>query len=58
MRSYYGTGLPGQWVQGAHGAGNRMPRLGKIRRNQLVGNGRATDSVALPVPLSPLARKA
>ncbi len=58
MRSYYGTGLPGQWVQGAHGAGNRMPRLGKIRRNQLVGNGLATDNVALPFPLSPLARKA
>ena len=37
--------------QGAtHGAGNRMPRLGKIRRNQLVGNGRATDNVALPFP--------
>ena len=56
MRSYYGTGFPGQWVQGAHGAGNRMSRLGKIRRNQLVG--RATDNVALPVPLWPLARKA
>lgn len=37
--------------QGAtHGAGNRVPRLGKIRRNQLVGNGRATDNVALPFP--------
>lgn len=58
MRSYYGKGLPGQWVHGAHGAGNRMSRLGKIRRDQLVGNGRATDTVALPVPLSPLARKA
>ena len=56
MRSYYGTGLAGQWVHGAHGAGNRMSRLGKIRSNQLVGNRRATDTVALPVPLSPLAQ--
>ena len=39
--------------QGAtHGAGNRMPRLGKIRRDQLEGNGRATDNVALPFLLA------
>ena len=39
--------------QGAtHGAGNRMPRLGMIRTEQHVGNGRATDNVALPFPLA------
>jgi|SRR5690242_21494784 hypothetical protein len=39
--------------QGAtHGDGSRMPRLQEISGDQLVGNGRATNNVALPFPLA------
>ena len=58
MRSSHVTVLTWAVGQGAtHGAGNRMPRLGKIRRDQLEGNGRATDSVALPFLLAAGARR-
>jgi|RhiMethySRZTD1v2_1073278.scaffolds.fasta_scaffold224769_2 aldo/keto reductase family protein len=49
MRSSHGRCLPGLRVtERPHGAGS-----GCLTSQQLVGNGRATNNVALPFPLAP-----